>query len=76
MTSPPTLGNCKIQRVIQLCTSNLKNNMSHQESAYHDHKDYNKLTLRYCISKQGNGLRLCQSKDKGSHHEPACSVKL
>ena len=30
----------------------------------------------YCPPKQGNDLRLLRSKDKRSHHEPACSVKL
>ena len=31
---------------------------------------------QYCLSKQGNDSRLLQSKDKGSHHEPACSAKV
>ena len=31
---------------------------------------------QYCPPKQGNDLRLLQSKDKGSHHEPACSAKV
>lgn len=31
---------------------------------------------QYCPPKQGNDSRLLQSKDKGSHHEPACSAKV
>ena len=31
---------------------------------------------KHCPSKQGNDSRLLKSKDKGSHHEPACSAKV